>query len=93
MIRLGARSARSAVCAIAMLVGGLSIPTGAARAQCVGDCNGSLDVTVDEIITMVNIALGTQPISKCEAGDSDQSGDITVDEIVAAVNHALNGCG
>jgi hypothetical protein len=59
---------------------------------CTGDCDGSGDVTVDEIITMVNIALGMRPIDDCPAGDSGGDGKVTVDEIVAAVNHALNGC-
>jgi len=41
---------------------------------------------------MVNIALGTAPLSACTAGDADHSGDITVDEIVAAVKNALSTC-
>lgn len=60
--------------------------------SCVGDCDGSNDVTVDEIITMVNIGLGSQSVSACLAGDSNGDGQVTVDEIVTAVNNALNGC-
>jgi hypothetical protein len=63
-----------------------------ASAQCVGDCDGMGSVTVDEIVTMVNIALGTGNIDACNAGDSDGSGTITVDEIISATNNALNGC-
>jgi len=59
---------------------------------CIGDCSQDGEVTVDEIITMVNIALGSQPISGCLAGDGNSDGQITVDEIVTAVNNALNGC-
>ncbi len=59
---------------------------------CTGDCNGDGIVTVDEIITMVNIALGNAPITECEAGDANGDGQITVDEILTAVNAALNGC-
>jgi hypothetical protein len=59
---------------------------------CVGDCDGSGDVTVNELIIMVNIALGNQTVSACLAGDADQSGDITINEIITAVNNALNGC-
>jgi hypothetical protein len=59
---------------------------------CVGDCNGGHDVTVDEILIMVNIALGSAPISACEPGDANQDGDITVTEIIAAVNFALTAC-
>ncbi|HEX7408022.1 MAG TPA: sialate O-acetylesterase [Candidatus Binatia bacterium] len=59
---------------------------------CVGDCNGNGHVTVDEILTMVNIALGNANISACTAGDANKNGQITVDEILTAVNNALNGC-
>ncbi len=59
---------------------------------CTGDCSGDSVVTVDEIVTMVNIALGTADISSCEAGDANADGQITVDEILTAVNNALNGC-
>jgi hypothetical protein len=59
---------------------------------CVGDCNGDGMVTVDEIVTMVNIALGAAPITDCEAGDADGSGDIVVNEVILAGNNALNGC-
>lgn len=59
---------------------------------CIGDCDGGGTVTVDEIVTMVNIALGTQPVGNCLAGDSDGSNSITVDEILSAIQNALNGC-
>lgn len=59
---------------------------------CVGDCNGDGQVTVDEIVTGVNIALGTSAIGNCLALDADSSGSATVDELVTAVNNALNGC-
>jgi hypothetical protein len=59
---------------------------------CVGDCGGDDMVTVDEILTMVNIALGNTPVADCLAGDRSGDGTITVDEILTAVNSALNGC-
>lgn len=59
---------------------------------CVGDCDGSGDVTVNEILTLVNIALGDADVSSCVAGDANHDGKITVDEILTAVNNALNGC-
>ncbi|HXQ24070.1 MAG TPA: hypothetical protein VN812_20480 [Candidatus Acidoferrales bacterium] len=49
-------------------------------------------MTVDEILTMVNIALGNTPVTTCEAGDANHDGQITIDEIFTAVNNALNGC-
>lgn len=60
--------------------------------SCIGDCNNSGDVTVDELILMVNIALENSPVSLCPVGDADGSGMITVNEIIVAVNAALNGC-
>jgi hypothetical protein len=49
-------------------------------------------VTVDEILTTVNIALGNGGVTGCGAGDANHNGQITVDEILTAVNKALNGC-
>jgi hypothetical protein len=60
---------------------------------CTGDCDGSHDVTVDEIVTLVAIALGTSEVSDCTAGDKDGSSTIEVDEIVAALRRSLDGCG
>ncbi len=62
------------------------------RTSCVGDCDGNGEVTVDELVTMVNIDLGTTPLSACTTGDADHSGGITVDEIIAAVDNTLGGC-
>src|SRR5690349_13744453 len=70
----------------------LAMAAPAARAQCVGDCNGDNEVTVDEIITMVNLAL-LGGVEGCVAGDSNTDGQITVDEILTAVNNALTGEG
>jgi hypothetical protein len=59
---------------------------------CVGDCDGSGAVTVDEITRLVSIALGTQGVAVCPSGDRDGDEMITVDEIQTAVNLGLNGC-
>jgi WD40-like Beta Propeller Repeat len=59
---------------------------------CTGDCNSNGQVTVDEILTMVNIALGNTAVTNCTAGDANADHQITVDEILTAVNSALNGC-
>ena len=60
--------------------------------ECAGDCDGSGDITVDEIVTLVSIALGSNPLSACLIADADHNAQITIDEIVRAVNKALNGC-
>jgi len=60
--------------------------------SCVGDCDGSGAVTVNELITLVNIDLGTAQSSTCSHGiPSGGSVDITL--IIQAVDNALNGCG
>ena len=64
-----------------------------AAGLCPGDCNGSRDVTISELITLVNIALGTADISTCLPGDTNNDDQITIAEIIQAVGSALNGCG
>ena len=63
-----------------------------ATAACVGDCNGNEEVTADELITIVNIALGNAELSTCPVDDVDGNGEITIDQILQAVNNALSGC-
>jgi hypothetical protein len=62
------------------------------RAQCVGDCRGDGEVTIDELLILVNIALDNSSLADCESGDTNADGMITVNEIIAAVNKALTGC-
>ncbi len=59
---------------------------------CPGDCSGDGNVTVDEIVTVVNIALGTAAIDLCRAADTDGNGQASVDELVTMINLALDGC-
>ena len=61
-------------------------------ATCEGDCNGDRAVRIDEILTVVNIALGTLDVEACVAADRNQNGEITIDEILAAVGRALASC-
>lgn len=76
---------------------GVPTPTATATAtpevsDCAGDCNGDGEITVDELITGVNVALGAADISSCLAFDTNRDGTVTVDEILVAVNRALTGC-
>ncbi len=61
-------------------------------AVCVGDCNGDGTVSVDELITGVTIALGTQPLEACLSLDAGDDGRVTIDDLIVAVNNALKGC-
>jgi hypothetical protein len=60
--------------------------------SCIGDCNGTGRVTIAELITMVDIALGGAEVSACARGDANGDGAITIDELVRAVHSALAGC-
>ena len=59
---------------------------------CGGDCNGDGGVTVDEILTCIDFALGQSLLGSCTACDRDGDGTVTVDELLTAVTAALNGC-
>lgn len=60
--------------------------------RCIGDCDGDGLVTVDEILTMVSIALGEVDGSLCSAGAAGGRQVTSIDQIVTAVDHALYGC-
>lgn len=59
---------------------------------CVGDCNDSGSVTVNELVVGVNIALGSASIDACLAFDTNDDGTVTVNELIAGVNAALGVC-
>src|SRR5262249_38145413 len=59
---------------------------------CVGDCNGDHQVAVNEMVTGVNIALGSAPISQCPSFDTNGNGMVEVNELISGVNALLNGC-
>ncbi len=61
-------------------------------AVCFGDCNADDAVTVDEILVLIEIALGTQALGRCPAGDIDGDRMVAVNEILTAVGFALTGC-
>jgi hypothetical protein len=67
-------------------------PTPSPTPPCPADCNRNQRVTVEEIVTTVNLALGVAPVSQCPPADINNDGSVTVDEIVRAVGAALNGC-
>ena len=58
---------------------------------CVGDCETPGEVTLGDLITGVNMALGA-PLSACPAFDVIVDQEVTIDEILQAVNSALSTC-
>ena len=58
----------------------------------VGDCNGDQQVTIDELVTGVGIALEQPPIDAAAPTPTPTATSaVRVDELVAAVDAALNG--
>jgi hypothetical protein len=49
-------------------------------------------VTVDELVTIIDIALGSKSLEGCEACDANRDRHITIDEAVLAVGYAVNEC-
>jgi hypothetical protein len=68
---------------------GLELAVQATTSSCTGDCNASGEVTVDEIVAMIRLALGADGDARCPAGDRSGDGEVTVDEIAAAVQNLL----
>lgn len=58
----------------------------------VGDCDDDANVTVDEVVRMISIALGINLPSTCALGDGNANEEVTVDEIITATMNALVGC-
>lgn len=82
---------RIVVLLLAMLV--LASPPSLSFAQvCTGDCSEDHQVTVNEVVQMVNIALGAAALGECLAADPSRDGAVTVDELQQAIRAALDGC-
>jgi hypothetical protein len=56
-----------------------------------GDCNFDQTVTVDEVVTGVNVALEESPMDDCVEADMNGDGKVTIDEILSTVHAALVG--
>ena len=68
-----------------------AVPTGT-TAACVGDCGSVGAVSISDLITGVNIALGSLPVSSCEAFDCQHNGTVSINCLIQGVNNALAGC-
>jgi hypothetical protein len=68
-------------------------PGGLVTEACAGDCDADDEVTADEIVHGVNIALGVGSSDDCEALDRNRDTRVTIDELVEAVNAVLDNCG
>ena len=59
---------------------------------CVGDCDDSGIVAVNELVTGVNILLSNTAIANCPQFDTDADDRVTVNELVMSINAAVQGC-
>lgn len=59
---------------------------------CAGDCDTNGQVTVDELVRGVNIALGIRLLSDCPSFDANGDNEVTIEELVAVILRVLNGC-
>lgn len=64
---------------------------GFAAAVCSGDCGGDAAVTVDELIVLVNVLLGTAEADSCAAG-IPAGAPVDVALLVQAIGSVLEGC-
>jgi CSLREA domain-containing protein len=59
---------------------------------CAGDCDEDGAVTVDELLTSVNIVLGTLPAEACVALATNGTAPPSITDLMQAVNSVLSGC-
>jgi hypothetical protein len=64
----------------------------AAGAGCAGDCDGDGEVSVAELIEVVNIALRAGSVGACASVDRNGDGVVSIAEVIGAVSAGLAGC-
>jgi hypothetical protein len=67
-------------------------PTVPPSGGCTGDCNGDREVTINELIIGVNIALGSAQLTQCPSFDRSGDGEVAINELIQGVNAALGSC-
>src|SRR5262245_22370706 len=87
---------RGGVVAVAVLALAIMLvsppPSSASASVCAGDCNENGFVTIDEVVSAVQMALSARPPENCRAVDLDQSDSTSIEELISAVRAALVGC-
>jgi glucose/arabinose dehydrogenase len=92
-LALASNTARILTLALAAVtICGANPGSAATSGTCAGDCNHNNQVTVDEVLTGVGMALDDVQLDSCPELDADGNGHILVDDVVTAVNNAVRGC-
>ena len=73
----------AAICGVALVLSGVG------HAALPGDCDGDASITIAELITAVDIALGTRPLHDCAAADADGDGQVSITDLLIDVAAAL----
>jgi hypothetical protein len=55
-----------------------------------GDCDSDEKVSIDELLTGVDMALGMKSMDECRRMDADENGAVGIDELVEAVEAAIH---
>lgn len=87
----GVRQRGVRLAAVAAVAAGLVFGAAPARA-CTGDCDGDGQVTIDDLMRGVNIALNEAAMSECPVWDASDDREVTVDELLVGVKAAIDGC-
>ena len=64
----------------------------AADAACLCDCDNDGEVTVDELLRGVTIALGDRALTDCPSADGDADDQVWIHELITAIDNVLDGC-
>lgn len=60
--------------------------------SCPGDCDGDHEVTIDELVVGVRVALGTASLESCAELNRDGDETVGIHELIGAVTAALTTC-
>ena len=60
--------------------------------SCPGDCDRNGEVSIDELIKGVAIALGETALGGCFDADANGDGHVRINELIKGVRSALDGC-
>lgn len=92
----GIGAARRSSASAAVITVGLALLCIVAAARpalaCDGDCDSNGAVTIEELVTMIGMALADAAPQACAGADGDRDGAISVADVVLAVNAVLRGC-
>ncbi len=73
-------------------LGGGGGAAAAPAGSCTGDCNGDRAVTIDELISGVQLALTGRSAGACARFDPNADDRVSIDELVEGVERAVNRC-